>query len=228
MRTKRSIILSNYNDELAKDTIRRITEAAIQLFATQGYKGTTTRDIVREAGSSLSSLQVHFQSKENVYLAAINQTLERQEALLLPIFQDIETAKQQEKLFGETAWNFIIRLTEQITEWVFLPQERYAILLITREMMNPVFFASMPDRAMKIHMQYLNLFKAYASHAPEDKLKLLSYSIVLSIFDYAAYPSVLNQILKKDVLETDAKTELKENMLSYLLFSTRTYLDSFQ
>ena len=49
-----------------QSTRGRILSAAEKLFAEKGYKETTTREIVREAGASLSSLQVHFQGKENV------------------------------------------------------------------------------------------------------------------------------------------------------------------
>lgn len=45
----------------------RILTAAVKLFATEGYAGTTTRQIVARANASLASLQLHFKSKENLY-----------------------------------------------------------------------------------------------------------------------------------------------------------------
>ncbi|MFF4764464.1 TetR/AcrR family transcriptional regulator [Streptomyces sp. NPDC001292] len=52
--------------EEAGETPRRIREAAITLFAERGFHGTGIRDIVTEAGATLSSLYHHFGSKDDL------------------------------------------------------------------------------------------------------------------------------------------------------------------
>jgi len=69
----------------------RLIEAAGQLFAERGFKGVTVRDIMARAGTSLSAMNYHFQSKEALYhevvIAACREGLltesERQELLAL-------------------------------------------------------------------------------------------------------------------------------------------------
>ncbi len=48
----------------SKDTKNRILDAAEELFATEGFEKASLRDITREAGVNLASVNYHFQSKE--------------------------------------------------------------------------------------------------------------------------------------------------------------------
>lgn len=55
----------------------RILEAASALFSTQGYKGTTTREIALIAGVSENSLFRHFGNKEGLFWAAFESRVSR-------------------------------------------------------------------------------------------------------------------------------------------------------
>ena len=45
--------------------------ASGELFATRGFQGTSIRDIVKKAETSLSSVNYHFGNKEQLYLESI-------------------------------------------------------------------------------------------------------------------------------------------------------------
>lgn len=51
---------------------RQIVRIASELFARKGFRGTTTREIAREAGISEAVIYRHFSRKENLYRAIIN------------------------------------------------------------------------------------------------------------------------------------------------------------
>ncbi len=53
----------------SSSTKERLLHAAKELFAQKGFHGTSTREITRRAGTNLSSLYFHWQSKENLYVA---------------------------------------------------------------------------------------------------------------------------------------------------------------
>jgi AcrR family transcriptional regulator len=53
------------------DVPRRLIEAAGDVFAEKGYEGTTVRDIVARAGTNLNSVNYHFGSKEELYVAVM-------------------------------------------------------------------------------------------------------------------------------------------------------------
>lgn len=57
-------------------TKARLLQVAIQLFAQKGFHGTSTREITKQAGTNLSSLYFHWQSKENLYLAVYRHMFE--------------------------------------------------------------------------------------------------------------------------------------------------------
>jgi AcrR family transcriptional regulator len=56
----------------------RILEAALALFARNGYRGTTTRRICERAGVPLGSLHYYFASKEALYGAVLESMLEEE------------------------------------------------------------------------------------------------------------------------------------------------------
>lgn len=65
-----------------KSTRQAILDAAGELFARKGLGGTGIREIVKEAGTSLSSVNYHFTNKEGLYRACIRHITE--EKLDLP------------------------------------------------------------------------------------------------------------------------------------------------
>lgn len=67
------------------DTAGRILRAAEKLFAEQGFKGTTMRQITTEADVNLAAVNYHFGSKTGLIHAVAGHTLE-------PLCQDIEAA----------------------------------------------------------------------------------------------------------------------------------------
>lgn len=60
-----------------KERRTQITEVAMALFASKGFKGTTTRAIARAAGVSEAIIFRHFATKEDLYDAIINYTVEK-------------------------------------------------------------------------------------------------------------------------------------------------------
>ncbi|MFC4052562.1 TetR/AcrR family transcriptional regulator [Actinomadura syzygii] len=55
----------------AGDTKAALVEAALRLFAQKGYTGTSIRAIAREVGLSESVLYAHFESKQDIFEAAV-------------------------------------------------------------------------------------------------------------------------------------------------------------
>lgn len=52
------------------DTREKILEAACQLFAERGYRGTTVANICRQAQANIAAVNYHFGSKESLYQQA--------------------------------------------------------------------------------------------------------------------------------------------------------------
>lgn len=60
------------SDKTKKSTKDRIFEAAVELFSTKGFHGTSMRDLAREVGIKESSLYNHFSGKEAILKAILD------------------------------------------------------------------------------------------------------------------------------------------------------------
>lgn len=98
-----------------EDSRRRILESALDLFASQGYEGTATRQIAERAGVNLPAIQYYFGNKEGLYRAIIEDIIadtDRHMAALAPRIQraiddpDV-TREQLTGLMGELLETFV-------------------------------------------------------------------------------------------------------------------------
>lgn len=55
---------------------KRILDAALDVFATYGYRGATLDQVADKAGMSKPNLLYYFRTKKDIYLTLLNQTLE--------------------------------------------------------------------------------------------------------------------------------------------------------
>jgi AcrR family transcriptional regulator len=75
-----------------EDTRRRILEAAVEVFAAEGYEGTSTRHLAERAGINLPAIQYYFGSKDGLYRAAIDYVIQEIEAHFAPIAAPVRAA----------------------------------------------------------------------------------------------------------------------------------------
>src|SRR3989338_4184811 len=61
-----------------EETRGRLMEAAIGVFARSGFDRATVDEIVREAGFSKGAFYVHFESKEDLFWAMLEERISRQ------------------------------------------------------------------------------------------------------------------------------------------------------
>lgn len=66
------------------DTRQRILDAAIKIFAVDGYDGATTRKLAERAGVTLPAIQYYFGSKGGLHRAVVARIAERIEAIIAP------------------------------------------------------------------------------------------------------------------------------------------------
>jgi AcrR family transcriptional regulator len=67
----------------AAETRRRLLEAAVEVFAEEGFRGATLQEIARRADANVASTAYHFGNKEGLY-AAVFEYAERRMAELQP------------------------------------------------------------------------------------------------------------------------------------------------
>ncbi len=81
-----------------EETRQRLMEAGVSVFAHHGYDRATVDEIVREAGFSKGAFYVHFESKEDLFWAMLEERLARQQQAFrqtldpsAPLFENVRT-----------------------------------------------------------------------------------------------------------------------------------------
>lgn len=209
----------------------RILAAAAKLFALQGYDGTTTRQIVSEAGSSLSMLQLNFGSKEVLYQKLLERTYREFVEKNISLFMEILEARENEPNNREVAWELIKKLTEAIVRGMFSKEYSYEIIIINRELMNKFQTFERLEPFMALFMNYELLFQSYAgiydqSTAP-DWAKALSFATVTSLLNYASYPRVIGYFMNMDLSNEINRKKVMSFARDYQLSAIKANLDSY-
>lgn len=75
-----------------EDTRRRILDAAIEIFAADGYEGAATRTLAEQAGVNLPAIQYYFGSKEGLYRAVIDHFIQEIDQRVAPTAERVAAA----------------------------------------------------------------------------------------------------------------------------------------
>jgi AcrR family transcriptional regulator len=114
-----------------------IVETAAGLFARQGYRGTSMRDIGRAVGVHAGSLYVHIASKEDVLYEIVNSIMRQSEQDMAEVLSRGGTATEQLREIAVRDLTLIGENRERATvffhEWRSLGQERQEAVIASRD-----------------------------------------------------------------------------------------------
>ncbi|WP_322799094.1 TetR/AcrR family transcriptional regulator [Thermoflexus sp.] len=79
----------NFRKQQREETRRRIIEAAFRVFVRKGFKGTSNREIAREAGISPGLIYWYFRNKEDLFQAVVET-----KSLVFPLQQMAQTMRE--------------------------------------------------------------------------------------------------------------------------------------
>lgn len=128
------------------DISLRILDAAIELFSSHGYKGTTTREIAVLAGVSENSLFRHFQHKESLFWAALEACVAH-----ASMRRELREGLQEQKSLDVV----LPQLLEYLSYIVIHQSELLRLLSVA--------FLELPDKTETLCQQYLSPFFADVS-----------------------------------------------------------------
>lgn len=101
-----------------EDTRRRILETALQVFATEGYEGASTRQLAERAGVNLPAIQYYFGSKEGLFRAVIDSIIERTEQHMAPLAVEVSAALADPATSREAFLELLCRMLEAFVSLV--------------------------------------------------------------------------------------------------------------
>lgn len=92
---------------------QEIIRAATEVFAKNGFGGSTTREIAENAGISEAMIYSHFRNKQDLYTAIIDERLQESEPLYYPL--DAMRNKDDPRVFITIVSNYLRRHSEDTT-----------------------------------------------------------------------------------------------------------------
>lgn len=120
-----------------RDYVSPIVRTAAGLFARQGYRGTSMRDIGKAVGVHAGSLYVHIDSKEQLLEAIVLHIMERSEQDMTEVLAEGGTATEQLRRIASRDLRLIGENKEFATvffhEWRNLSEDRQRKVIASRD-----------------------------------------------------------------------------------------------
>jgi AcrR family transcriptional regulator len=126
---------------MKEDRRQQIIEAAMELFAQKGFRGTTTRDLAAHAGVNEAIIFRHFKTKEELYSAIIEHKAGEHRKTQLEELERLADANDDEKFFQAVGSTFLQRHEADTT---FLRLLLFSAL--EGHQLSDMFASSMADR----------------------------------------------------------------------------------
>lgn len=136
---------------MAKDTKSRLLEAALEIFARDGYEGTNIKEIAEAAGLVKSGLYRHYDSKRAIWEAAIGMTSDYYEEHMGARNSSLKAPKTKEELYEMTMSmvDFTLHDNKVINTRKILTKEQFRDERVT-ELANRHFLYDMESMFAKI------------------------------------------------------------------------------
>jgi AcrR family transcriptional regulator len=117
------------NPTVEADTRQRLLEAAGEVFAAQGFRQATVREICQRAGANIAAVNYHFGGKDELYAAVLEYA--GAEALRrYPVGAGVEPGATAEARLGAFISNYLDRLLDP-------GRPAWHGILVSREMVEP-------------------------------------------------------------------------------------------
>jgi AcrR family transcriptional regulator len=177
-------------DELSKGerTRQEILQAALKLFTSQGYHGTSMRQIKEQAGVALGSIYNHFKSKEEIFEAVTR--------IYHPIHSILPTLEHSQ---GETVEEGVRQSAEQMFDTLTQREDYLNLMFIEAVEFKgqhlPGLFAEMFPRALNFATQ---LRQKRGSLRPGTPLPVMVATFIGLMFAFFIFQRVFAGLNEQD------------------------------
>lgn len=190
----------------------RLLEAAGATFAEQGFRVTTIREVCKRAHGNLASVNYHFGSKKDLYLAALRQALEAAKATASP--------RPETSPNPADAPRFLETFVRSTVARILAPRPGWHQQLLQREFVEPTFALDVVVKEyIRPHFHVLREgLRPLLPGATEREVDLHALSVIGQIVYYRAAAPVAQRLLGQRSLDARFCDELAEHVVR---FSTR-------
>lgn len=208
--------MRRYSKMEKTDKRTSILNAAEKLFASQGFEGTSTRQIATEAGANISMINYYFGSKEGVFMQIMSNRIQGFSLALTSI--EAENLNQLEKLMMVID-QYTRRILDNIAFHKMMHRE---LSLSQRPEMYDKLKQAMSGNLMIIE-RIINEGIAQGEFRSVD-VRMVIASIMGTITNVVTSPSKITAGSKLDIKIPADREILTERLITHLKDLTKTYL----
>lgn len=208
--------MHRYSKMEKTDKRTSILNAAEKLFASQGFEGTSTRQIATEAGANMSMINYYFGSKEGVFMEIMSNRIQGFSLALTSI--EAEDLNQLEKLMMVID-QYTRRILDNIAFHKMMHRE---LSLSQRPEMYDKLKQAMSGNLMIIE-RIINEGIAQGEFRSVD-VRMVIASIMGTITNVVTSPSKVTAGSKLDIKIPADREILTERLITHLKDLTKTYL----
>src|SRR5262245_58597721 len=170
----------------SRSTRQRLLEAALEVFAREGFRGATIERICRRAGANIAAAHYHFGDKQKLYAAVfthaerVAQADRSQEAA--------RAGTPAERLHAHVTW-FLRRLLDP-------GRPAWMAQLLAHELIDPTpALDRLVRRRMRAnHEQIGGIIRELAPEAPADAVQRATLSVIAQCVFYRNSAAIVNRL----------------------------------
>jgi AcrR family transcriptional regulator len=169
-------------------TRRRLLEAAVQVFAEEGFRNATLQEIARRADANVASTAYHFGGKEGLY-AAVFEYAEEQAAAAHPAPEDGDGLPAEERLRRHVT-SFLSRLLDP-------DRQAWFARILAREMIEPTpALDRVVRRRMRANHEQLSAIvrDLLGADADDDTVRLCVLSVIAQCTFYRNSAPIIGRL----------------------------------
>jgi AcrR family transcriptional regulator len=200
------------------ETRQRLLMAAGEEFAERGFHHTTVRDICQRAGVNIAAVNYHFHSKEDLYAAVCNYSLDLSVNKYSPTLGITEGTTAQERL-RTFIRSFLFSMLEK-------GKPSWHEKLVTREMNNPTgALDSMVETTIKPRNKLLtSIVKEFLGKgAAEESIRQCCLSIIGQCLHYRYALPVINRLYPKQKFDAEGIETIASHITRFSLYALQQF-----
>jgi len=197
------------------ETRRRLLEAAVEVFAEEGFRNATLQEIARRANANIAATSYHFRSKEGLY-AAVFDYAERHAATADSVPENGDGAASPEERLREHVTSFLSRLLDP-------SRPAHFARLLARELVDPTpALDRVVRRRMRSNHERLSsiLRELLGEDASDETVRLCTLSVIAQCTLYRNSAPILSR-LYPELVPTKEIATLADHVTRFSLAAVR-------
>ena len=181
------VAIQNKHQQRTEETRRRLLEAALQVFARDGFEASRLEDIAAEAGHTRGAFYANFATKEELFLALLEQQSANRISELQKTFEACESPK--DRVAALRAF-FLKRAADR--QWAILTLEFKLFALRHSSLRAKIAAAHQRIRA-SLNLETINKLMPLKFRTPEIDKVILEVAIAGLALEHAYDPKRVSQ-----------------------------------